>query len=354
MSSIATASNLLAEQFCSVRQQSELLCGPLTPEDMMVQSCAEASPAKWHLAHTTWFFETFILREFASGYQSYHPDFLWLFNSYYNAVSDQPEKKLRASFSRPSLDDVLAYRRHVDAALERLLREDPSEEVERRTVLGINHEQQHQELLLTDIKHSLWSNPLHPVYSHTQVSFANPGNPIPMQWSKYSGGLVEIGYDGDGFCYDNELPRHRIYLEPFVLGSGLVSCAEYLAFMEDGGYQRPELWLSEGWQTAQSQGWRAPLYWHKENDANEWSVFTLRGNVAFREIENTPVCHVSYFEADAYAHWAGNRLPTESEWEVAASQMSVNGNLLESGALHPAATELSAGLQQMFGDVWEW
>jgi ergothioneine biosynthesis protein EgtB len=325
-----------------------MLCDPLIPEDMMVQSCPEASPAKWHLAHTTWFFETFILREFAPGYRPFHPDFLWLFNSYYNSVSDQPEKKLRAVFSRPSMEDILAYRKHVDSALGKLLREEPSPEIEQRVILGINHEQQHQELMLTDIKHAFWTNPLHPAYLDLPLEKISATTTM-LNWHEHPGGLVEIGHRGEGFCFDNELPRHQVYLRPFTLASRPVTCAEYFAFMENGGYQRPELWLSEGWLAVQLQGWRAPLYWHRENDEMPWSIFTLRGNVPLSELEQTPVCHVSYFEADAYARWAGKRLPTEAEWETVASEQTVKGNLLECGILHPAAAS-----EQMYGDVWEW
>jgi ergothioneine biosynthesis protein EgtB len=343
----------LAQQFCSVRQQSELLCAPLTPEDMMVQSCAEASPAKWHLAHTTWFFETFILRELDPAYRPFHADFLWLFNSYYNSVSEQPEKKLRASFSRPALGAILDYRQHVDSALQQFLRQGVPEEIETRLILGLHHEQQHQELLLTDIKHAFWTNPLRPAYLELPFE-SEAARATQLRWHGHAGGLAEIGHDGDGFCFDNEMPRHRVYLEPFALGSRLVSCAEYLAFMEDGGYDRPDLWLSEGWQTMQSQGWRAPLYWQRDGSSGEWSVFTLRGPRSLLELANTPVCHVSYFEADAYAHWAGKRLPTEAEWEVAASEVKVGGNLLEDGVLHTTAVKESESPQQLFGDVWEW
>ncbi len=284
----------LAQQFCSLRRQSELLCAPLTPEDMMVQSCAEASPAKWHLAHTTWFFETFILRELDPAYRAFHPDFLWLFNSYYNSVSEQPEKKLRASFSRPPLKDILAYRQHVDAAMHQWLKASPPEEVERRAILGIHHEQQHQELLLTDIKHALWSNPLRPAYLELPFEGLDEEAGV-MRWHEYPGGVAEIGHAGDSFCFDNELPRHRVYLEPFALASRLVTCAEYLAFIEDGGYRRPELWLSEGWQTVQAEGWKAPLYWHQDKASGEWHVFTMRGEVPLKDLAATPVCHVSYF-----------------------------------------------------------
>ena len=344
----------LAQQFCSLRRQSELLCAPLTPEDMMVQSCAEASPAKWHLAHTTWFFETFILRELDPAYRAVHPDFLWLFNSYYNSVSEQPEKKLRASFSRPALKDILAYRQYVDAAMHKWLKASPPEEVERRAILGMHHEQQHQELLLTDIKHALWTNPLRPAYLELPFESLRE-EAAAMQWHEYPGGVAEIGHAGDGFCFDNELPRHRVYLEQFALASRLVTCAEYLAFVEDGGYRRPELWLSEGWQTVQADDWKAPLYWHQDKASGEWSVFTMRGEVPLKDLAATPVCHVSYFESAAYALWAEKRLPTEAEWELAASHATVRSrNLLEDGVLHTAAAKDPDGPQQMFGDVWEW
>lgn len=351
MSSLATpaAAASVAQQFCNVRRQSELLCAPLSPEDMMVQSCPEASPAKWHLAHTTWFFETFILRELDPGYQPFHPDFLWLFNSYYNSVSGQPEKKLRASFSRPGAEEVRAYREYVDAALQKRLLGSVPEEMEQRVVLGLHHEQQHQELLLTDIKHALWTNPLRPPYLQLPFESVNT-TAAKMEWRDYPGGLVEIGHKGDGFCFDNELPRHRVYLEPFALASRPVTCAEYLAFIEDEGYRRPELWLSEGWQTVQAEAWRAPIYWRQSKESGEWIVFTLRGEVSLDDLAQTAVCHVSYFEADAYARWAGKRLPAETEWEVAASDAIVDGNLLEDGILH---TTVAAG-EQMFGDAWEW
>lgn len=340
----------LASRFRSVRQQTEVLCEPLTPEDMMIQSCADASPAKWHLAHTTWFFETFLLSEFLPGYQPFDPDFRWLFNSYYNAVSEQPLKQLRGSFSRPSLEDILAYRSCVDAAMTRLIKSDLPEEAERRIVLGLNHEQQHQELLAYDIKHAFWSNPLHPAYRGGALP--EPGVAQPVQWIGYEGGLVEIGYAGEGFSFDNEQPRHKVYLQPFELASRLITCGEYLDFMRGGGYERPELWLSEGWDTVRAQQWRAPLYWFEED--GEWRVFTLRGAVDLSSLLDTPVCHVSYFEADAFARWAGKRLPTEAEWETAAEELPVEGNLLESGVLHPAPAPSGHGPQQMLGDVWEW
>ncbi len=358
----AEPSATLLQQYCTVRQQSLELCAPLTPEDMMVQSTPEASPAKWHLAHTSWFFETFLLREFAATYQPFHPDFLWLFNSYYNSVSDQPAKKLRASFSRPALAAILDYRRHVDRHLSALIEEGLPEEAERRLILGLHHEQQHQELLVTDIKHAFWSNPLRPAY-RAATAFPAQSQLNPQRWIGLEGGLREVGSSGDSFCFDNEQPRHRVYLEPFELASRPVSCAEYLQFIEDGGYTRADLWLAEGWQTVQDQHWAAPLYWHRES-GSDWSVFTLRGEQPLNTLLATPVCHVSYFEADAFARWAGFKLPTEAEWEVAAASLRAGqsapsrfepapAGMLEGGSLHPLAADDPHAFQ-LFGGVWEW
>ena len=352
----------LSAQFAAIRKQSLALTAPLSAEDMMVQSLPEASPAKWHLAHTTWFFETFVLREFAPDYCAPQPDFLWLFNSYYNGVSAQPEKKLRASFSRPSLAEVLDYREQVDAAILKLLGQNPPEYVLERIALGLHHEQQHQELLLTDIKHALWSNPLRPAYDTSSVALTRAPSRTanPLHWLDYKGGLIEIGHTGQGFCFDNELPRHRTYLAPFQLASRLVTCQEYLAFIEDGGYRRSALWLSAGWEAVGREGWSAPLYWHHtpdETNDRAWQVFTLHGMVSLKNLLATPVCHLSYFEADAYARWCGLRLPTEAEWELAASTAPVAGNLLESGRLHPVAASERATAnipEQLFGDGWEW
>ena len=356
----ASIAATLLTRYRTVRNATTSFCSPLSPEDLMVQSCPEASPVKWHLAHTSWFFETFVLREFVAAYHPYHPDFHWLFNSYYNSLGDMPEKKLRASFSRPPLDAILAYRTHVDAAIEHLLQSPVEDEAARRIVLGLEHEQQHLELIATDIKHALFTNPLHPAYLEA------PGQPKtevpapPLDWVHFNPRVVEIGItpnhaDTTAFAFDNETPRHHAYLEPFSLATRLVTCAEYLVFMEEGGYHRPELWLSEGWTTARAESWQAPLYWrHDETTNSGWSIFTLHGWRPLEDISETPVCHLSFFEADAYARYTGHRLPTEFEWEHAASTQPTTGNFLESKHLHPTPATPIPGLQQLFGDVWEW
>jgi ergothioneine biosynthesis protein EgtB len=328
------------------------LCEPLTPEDMMVQSCPEASPAKWHLAHTTWFFESFVLREFLPGYRLFNADFSWLFNSYYESFSPFPDKKLRASFARPALSEVLAYREHVDEAMDRLLDHEPEPEALRRIELGANHEEQHQELLLTDILNAFFTNPLRPKYRE-QGTKGTRGQEFPVEFTRYDGGLREAGHAGDSFCFDNELPRHRVWLEPFSLANRLVTCGEFAEFIADGGYSKPELWLSAGWATVKENGWRAPLYWSEKDGAR--TVFTLRGELPLDEIADVPVSQVSYFEADAYAHWAGKRLPTEFEWEVAAEGQPIEGNLLDSGNLRPIPTALVQNQNETkYGDCWVW
>jgi ergothioneine biosynthesis protein EgtB len=352
----------VAERFRTVRQRTLALCKPLTPEDMMVQSCAEASPAKWHLAHTAWFFESFILRDFLPGYQLFNSDFPWLFNSYYRSFDQFPEKRLRSSFSRPGLDEVMGYRSHVDEGIEKLLDAAPEPEVLKRIELGANHEEQHQELLLTDILHAFYTNPLRPAYQRgsgeqggkdawpPRSETQDLGHPAE-RFVAFAGGLVEVGFQGPGFCYDNELPRHRVFLEPFALENRLVTNGEFAEFMAAGGYREPELWLSAGWDAVEQNGWRAPLFWNKEGES--WKLFTLRGGFPLEDVERSPVSHVSYFEADAYARWAGKRLPTETEWEVAAEGHAVDGNLLDTGRLAPAPAG-EAALSQMWGDCWEW
>jgi ergothioneine biosynthesis protein EgtB len=356
------ATSLLA-RFREVRGATMQFCSLLTPEDMMVQSCAEASPVKWHLAHTSWFFETFVLSEFIAAYQPFNKEFRWLFNSYYKSLGEMPEKKLRASFSRPPLDEILAYRKHVDAGVAKLLEHRPEDEMLRRVVLGLEHEQQHLELAATDIKHAFFTNPLHPAYAPANNGLTETISP-PLEWCEFSPkapGIVEIGVTPDpaaidSFAFDNETPRHPVYLAPFRLASRPANCAEYLAFMEDDGYSRPELWLSEGWDTMRAEGWQAPMYWQRDSAAKAgWSVYTMHGFMPLEEISETPVCHLSFFEADAFARWSGHRLPTEFEWEYVAAQRKIAGNFLESDKLHPTIGSATADTpQQMFGDVWEW
>jgi ergothioneine biosynthesis protein EgtB len=326
----------------------------------MVQSCPEASPMKWHQAHTTWFFETFVLRRFLPDYRPFCDDFRWLFNSYYNSLGEKaPEKHLRASFSRPSLDEVLAFRAYVDEAMEELLAGEMHEEAARVVVLGMNHEQQHQELMLADIKHAFFSNPLRPAYDIHLLAEGGKLPPSGFMWRRFDGGVTAIGYPMDptnclDFCFDNETPRHKVYLEAFRIANRSVTCREYLEFMADAGYARPELWLSEGWEAVRKQGWLAPLYWERDAaDSTGWRIFTLRGWHPLSSLLDTPVCHVSFFEADAFARWRGCRLPNEAEWELAVDGSSIHGNLLDTGRLHPAIAS-GDGLDQLFGDAWEW
>src|ERR1700739_461898 len=304
----------LAQRFREVRLRTLAICKPLTPEDMMVQSCPEASPAKWHLAHTAWFFESFILREFLPGYKLFNEDFPWLFNSYYRSFAEFPEKRLRASFSRPGLEEVLRYRSCVDEGIERLLEVNPEPEVFRRIELGANHEEQHQELLRTDIRHAFYTNPLRPAYlASAQAPDVSLRPAEPLRFIPLREGLVDVGFSGPGFCYDNELPRHRVWLEQFALADRLVSNGEFAEFMADGGYRRLEILLSAGGGRVEQNGWGAPRFWNAEGES--WTLYTLRGEIPLEEVESAPVSHVSYFEADAYARWAGKRLPTELEWE---------------------------------------
>lgn len=349
----AARNETLARRFRAVRSLTTDLVETLTPEDCAAQSMPDASPAKWHLAHTTWFFETFVLKPNDPDYDVFHPRFEYLFNSYYNSVGEQYARPQRGLLTRPGLDEVARYRRHVEQALAALL-ESPgrlSDAVLDVVELGLHHEQQHQELILTDVKHLLGANPLAPVYRRTKD--ARGGVEGAIDWHDHPGGLVEIGHDGEGFAFDNESPRHRVHLEPFALASRPVRNDEYLAFLEDGGYRRPELWLSEGWDWLQTTGCRTPLYWSREDGG--WSSFTLSGQRALRAAE--PVCHVSFFEADAFARWAGHRLPTEAEWEVVAREAPIEGNLLDGEHFHPEPAPDRAGHDaplQLFGDVWEW
>jgi ergothioneine biosynthesis protein EgtB len=321
----------------------------LSPEDCSAQSMPDASPVKWHLAHTSWFFETFVLAPNVAGYRPFHPEFGYLFNSYYNAVGERVARARRGTITRPALEEVLAYRQHVDEHVRELLASGRGLEGD-VLELGCNHEEQHQELVLTDVKHLLSQNPSRPVYRARRHD--RSPSPRELAFLPFQAGLHEIGHAGGRFAFDNETPRHRVFVEPFVLAARPVTNGEYLAFIADRGYARPELWLSDGWDTVVSQKWSAPLYWEEIDGA--WSTFTLSGLCALDPAE--PVCHVSYYEADAFARWAEARLPREAEWEIAAAELPVDGNFVETGALHPRATVLEerSAPAALFGDVWEW
>jgi ergothioneine biosynthesis protein EgtB len=348
----------LAEHYRRVRDTSLALAAPLTDEDCQVQSMPDASPTKWHLAHVTWFFETFVLERFETGFVPFDASFRVLFNSYYQSVGDRHPRPQRGLITRPTLDEVKRYRANVDERMGAVLASHAGQaELHELVTLGLHHEQQHQELLLTDIKHVLSFNPTHRPYAKRWPIGAV--QPQPLRWHAFEGGLAETGYDParDGaFCFDNETPRHTTFIAPFELASRPICYDEYLAFMDDGGYRRPELWLSLGWDWVQAGRRDAPLYWQREGQ--EWLSHTLQGVVAIDP--HTPVCHLSYFEADAYARWAGARLPTEAEWEFAARRLAKGtgapANFADRGAFHPLPPTGSAADEpvQMFGDVWEW
>ena len=348
----------LLDQYRAVRAQTEALAAPLSAEDQLVQSMPDASPTKWHLAHTSWFFETFVLSaDAAAGYRSPDPRYRMLFNSYYDAVGERFERARRGTLSRPSLAEVRAYRRQVDDALMRLLEEGNASPTVLTTIeLGLHHEQQHQELLLTDIKHALGSNPLQPAYGALSARVASRGpdgeaEHRPAMFRTFGDGVVWIGHEGPGFAFDNEGPRHKAFLRSFALTDRLVTCGEYFRFMSDGGYRRPELWLSDGWQLCQREQWQAPLYWRsRQGDSHgdrEWAIYTMAGPRPVDPLE--PVVHVSYFEADAFARWAEARLPTEEEWEHVAAEEPMVGNFADSGRYHPATQ--GSGI---YGDTWIW
>ena len=358
----AKAGISVAHQFEMIRRQSEEYCEPLQIEDFGLQAAPETSPPKWHLAHTTWFFETFVLKPFQKGFEPWHPQFEHLFNSYYNGVGEQFPRPQRGLLSRPSVDEVLDYRHAVDKQILTLLGDQKHPDrasILMRIELGLHHEQQHQELFFTDIKYSLSVNPLNPAYSpaanahqdntHQSNAYQNNARPEPLRWHRYEGGLLCTGHQSDSFCYDNETPAHRSFVEPFVFANRLTTNSEYLAFVEDAGYQRPELWLADGWTHVQQHGWRTPLYWRKQQGG--WFEYTLRGlqplNPAY------PVCHVSAYEADAFARWRGARLPTEFEWEAVAQSLPVDGQFIEAGEYHPKPA-VGTTLQQLFGTLWEW
>lgn len=347
----ARRSEALPDRYQRVRAQTLDICEPLHTEDFVVQSMPDASPAKWHLAHTSWFFEQFVLKPNDHGYRPFQERFEYLFNSYYQTVGPMHQRAQRGLLTRPTVEEVLQYRAYVDEHMQRLLQHrDASERIGNVVILGLNHEQQHQELMFTDLKHLLSCNPLLPAY-RTGASRIAPCVAEPSRFVPFEGGVVEIGATGKHFCFDNEMPRHRVVVEPYSLADRLVTNAEYLEFVREGGYRRPDFWLSDGWATVTSEQWSRPLYWSESLDAE----FTLAGLQSLDPA--SPVGHLSYYEADAYARWAGARLPTEAEWELAAANLAVAGNLLgnvKESALHPQPATSSSRLRQMYGDVWEW
>ncbi|CAN5216338.1 ergothioneine biosynthesis protein EgtB [soil metagenome] len=346
---LAEHAGSLSASFRRVRDRTVDLTRTLEPEDFVVQTMPDVSPTKWHLAHTTWFFEHFVLRPNAAGYRPYDERFDYLFNSYYYSVGEMHLRPERGFLSRPTVQSIVEFREYVDEAMSALLDSvDDDSDVARLTTLGLNHEQQHQELLLTDIKHVFSRNPLLPALRDAQVSPASQ-NTAKMRFIERSGGIREIGAREDSFFFDSETPRHRVLIHAHALASRPVTNAEYREFIEDGGYGRANLWLSDGWATVQQESWDRPLYWAEDCERE----FTLSG---LREmVPGAPVTHISYYEADAFARWAGARLPTEAEWETAAEEQPIEGNFQESGLLHPTPAEAdSPSPAQMFGDVWEW
>lgn len=347
---VSQSATTLRSRYLAVRAASESLCRPLRDDDYGLQAIADTSPAKWHLAHSAWFFETFLLKPFLRDYRAFDERFDFLFNSYYQSVGAQTPRAQRGAMSRPTVEEVYRYRAHVDQAMSSLFDRATGDwaQIEFRTTLGCHHEQQHQELLLTDIKYNFSVNPLRPAY-RTDLPVARAPVAPALNWIEYPSGIREIGHTGDSFAFDNEMPRHRTYAGSFALASRLVTSGEYLAFVDAGGYRSPEYWLADGWRVVNERGWQAPLYWERID--SEWWHFTLGG--MRRVNEHEPVCHVSFYEADAYARWAGKRLPTEAEWEIAAADQPIAGNLSDSGYLHPIATSANT-LAQLYGDVWEW
>lgn len=336
----------MATTFRKVRQQTLDLCVGLSAEDLQIQSMPDASPGKWHLAHTSWFFEQFVLGR-DPAWQPCQETWLYLFNSYYQSVGPMHARPQRGLLSRPSLEEVLAYRRYIDDAVCEQLVRNTDPELVALVELGVQHEQQHQELLLTDIKHAFWCNPLRPAY-RAAAAAAVDATSVPLRFIEGRDGIVEIGHRGEGFAFDNETPRHRSLLHPHALANRLVTNGEYLAFVREGGYREPGLWLAEGWATVQQEGWQHPIYWG-DDLSSEFSLAGMRALAA-----NAPVCHLSYYEADAFARWAGARLPTEAEWESAAQGAAVSGNLQPNPSFHPAPAKVGEGMLQLYGDVWEW
>ena len=345
----------IAARFATVRAASLSMCAGLSPEDCNLQAIPETSPAKWHLAHTTWFFETFVLEPFSAGYLPANPLYAVLFNSYYNGIGEQYPRAQRGLLSRPTLDEVYAYRQAVDAAVLGLLEDVGDKEgdlIHARIELGLHHEAQHQELLLTDIKYNLFQNPLFPVYREQETMGSSTTDvALPLRFIDCAGGEVDIGHAGNDFCFDNELPRHAQLVRPFRLASRLVTNGEFLAFIAAGGYTDPQHWLADGWHDVQTNKWSQPLYWGKVD--GHWFEYTLNGLQPLDE--SLPVSHISYFEAQAFATWAGKRLPTEAEWESVAQKQRPTGNFVDAGQLHPLTSQGSEDeIGQLYGDCWEW
>ena len=350
----------LLRAFGTVRHTTEQICQPLVTEDYVIQSMPDVSPPKWHLAHTTWFFERVILQQYSPDYKPYDDQYYYLFNSYYQSFGERWSRDIRGTLSRPTVKEIYDYRAVVDkrmCALVEAVDEKVYAQISGLVELGLHHEQQHQELLVTDIKHILASNPMRPIYrKHGPVHKSNSAS--PTTYVGVQGGIFEIGARNDCFAWDNEFPRHKTFVDDFALMNRLVTCGEYLEFMNDGGYQNPLLWLSDGWDVVTKEEWRSPLYWEKVD--GEWKMMTLSGVHSIREDE--PVSHVSYYEAAAYARWADKRLPTEAEWEKASEMVRASpscGNFLETKSFHPVPLGQApgvnpSGLSQMFGDVWEW
>ena len=340
----------LIDRFQSVREQTVNLCAPLQVEDFVVSTMTDVSPTKWHLAHTSWFFETFVLADHLPDYVSPNPRYAFLFNSYYVQAGERHCRAQRGLVTRPSVSEVFEYRDRVDDAMRRLcerIADDQDHPAWKIIELGIHHEQQHQELLLTDIKNVFWMNPLRPTYRLEKGDGRGEIRATVLTWRDFAAGVRHLGHTGTGFAFDNEGPSHRVFIEPFRIASRLVTNAEYLAFMEDGGYRRPEFWLSNGWATVREHGWTAPLYWERAGDG--WNEFTLAGEGKLDP--SLPVCHLSYYEADAYARWSGHRLPTEAEWETVGADQPIEGTFVDSGRFHPDADR---GSGQWYGDAWQW
>jgi ergothioneine biosynthesis protein EgtB len=349
MASLMGAATDLLDRYTAVRRLTERLAEPLSPEDQTVQSMPDVSPTKWHRAHTSWFFETFLLAEERTDYTPFHREYAYLFNSYYESLGPRYTRAHRGSVSRPGCAEITGYRDHVDRHMEELISDGPDDRSVSRVELGLHHEQQHQELLLMDIKHVLSMSPLDPAYRPAQEWAQEFDGAITVptaDWLKHDGGLVEVGHDGHGFAYDNEGPPHPVHLAPFAVADRLVTCGDWISFIDSGGYRTAGLWLSEGWAAVTAGGWEAPLYWR--NDGGLWSVFTLNGRRPVDPAE--PVCHVSYFEADAFATWSGARLPTEFEWEAVARERPVTGQMIDLEHIHPRRQTEPA----LFGEAWTW